>query len=76
MRKLLTALATTTILMASNAIMSKVEAAMGMHVGNLAGLLSPAQNTGMSHEITLGEEEISDVSLATFYVFDKLRAAD
>ena len=23
------------------------------------------------HEITLGEEEISDVSLATFYVFDK-----
>ena len=31
----------------------------------------PTQNTGMSHEITLGEEEISDVSLATFYVFDK-----
>jgi hypothetical protein len=25
----------------------------------------------MGHEITLGEEEISDVSLATFYVFDK-----
>src|SRR6185436_4925993 len=24
-----------------------------------------------AHEITLGEEEISDVSLATFYVFDK-----
>jgi hypothetical protein len=24
-----------------------------------------------SHEIFLGEEEISDVSLATFYVFDK-----
>jgi hypothetical protein len=31
----------------------------------------PTQNTGVSHEITLGEEEISDVSLATFYVFDK-----
>ncbi len=31
----------------------------------------PTQNTRMSHEITLGEEEISDVSLATFYVFDK-----
>ena len=31
----------------------------------------PAQNTGVSHGITLGEEEISDVSLATFYVFDK-----
>jgi hypothetical protein len=27
----------------------------------------PSQN----HEIFLGEEEISDVSLATFYVFDK-----
>jgi hypothetical protein len=25
----------------------------------------------VGHEITLGEEEISDVSLATFYVFDK-----
>jgi hypothetical protein len=31
----------------------------------------PTQKTGVSHEITLGEEEISDVSLATFYVFDK-----
>ena len=34
----------------------------------------PTQNTGVSHEITLGEEEISDVSLATFYVFDKENA--
>jgi hypothetical protein len=32
---------------------------------------APTRNTGASHEITLGEEEISDVSLATFYVFDK-----
>ena len=32
------------------------------------------RNTGVSHEITLGEEEISDVSLATFYVFDKENA--
>jgi len=31
----------------------------------------PARNTAPDHEITLGEEEISDVSLATFYVFDK-----
>ena len=31
----------------------------------------PTQNTAVSHEVTLGEEEISDVSLATFYVFDK-----
>ena len=34
----------------------------------------PTQNTGVSHEIILGEEEISDVSLATFYVFDKENA--
>ena len=34
----------------------------------------PTRNTGASHEITLGEEEISDVSLATFYVFDKENA--
>jgi hypothetical protein len=31
----------------------------------------PTQNTEVGHEITLGEEEIADVSLATFYVFDK-----
>ena len=28
----------------------------------------------MNDEITLGEEEIADVSLATFYVFDKENA--
>src|ERR1039458_9777926 len=32
------------------------------------------QNTGVSHQITLCEEEIFDVSLATFYVFDKENA--
>ena len=32
------------------------------------------QSAGVSHEITLSEEEISDVSLATFYVFDKENA--
>src|SRR6478736_2623070 len=31
----------------------------------------PTQNTAASHEMTFGEEEIADVSLATFYVFDK-----
>src|SRR4029453_19294538 len=32
----------------------------------------PTQNTTeMGQNITLGEEEIADVSLATFYVFDK-----
>jgi hypothetical protein len=33
-----------------------------------------AQNTSPRHEIFLGEEEISDVSLSTFYVFDKENA--
>jgi hypothetical protein len=28
----------------------------------------------VSHEITLGEEEIADVGLATFYVFDNEKA--
>ena len=32
------------------------------------------KNTGVSHEITLCEEEMSDVSLATFYVFDNENA--
>jgi hypothetical protein len=31
----------------------------------------PTLNTLVSQEITLAEEEISDVSLSTFYVFDK-----
>jgi hypothetical protein len=30
--------------------------------------------TEMSHEVTLCEEEISDVTLATFYIFDNERA--
>jgi hypothetical protein len=34
----------------------------------------PSQETGPLPVITLGEEEISDVSLATFYVFDKENA--
>jgi hypothetical protein len=32
------------------------------------------QNSVASHEITLDEEEIADVNLATFYVFDKENA--
>ncbi len=35
----------------------------------------PSQHIPLSHEIMLGEEEISDVSLGTFYVFDKEDAA-
>ena len=30
-----------------------------------------ATNYSPHHQVTLGEEEIADVSLATFYVFDK-----
>jgi hypothetical protein len=33
------------------------------------------RNTGVNHEITLCDEEISDVSLATFHVFDTENAA-
>ena len=33
--------------------------------------IRPMPNTAPNHEIILGEEEISDVSLATFHVFDK-----
>jgi hypothetical protein len=33
-----------------------------------------SQDSAARHEIVLGEEEISDVSLATFYVFDKENA--
>ena len=31
----------------------------------------PSQQIPLSHEIILGDEEISDVSLGTFYVFDR-----
>jgi hypothetical protein len=34
-----------------------------------------SQNTSPRHEVFLGEEEISDVSLSTFYVFDKENTA-
>jgi hypothetical protein len=36
---------------------------------------TPSQNTSQRQEIILGEEELSDVSLATFYVFDKENTA-
>jgi hypothetical protein len=35
----------------------------------------PAQTATTQHQLFLGEEEISDVSLSTFYVFDKENAA-
>lgn len=33
--------------------------------------VQPTPNYTPNHQVTLGEEEIADVSLATFYVFDK-----
>jgi hypothetical protein len=36
-----------------------------------SGVDAPSGDTAVGHEITLNEEEISDVSLATFYVFNK-----
>jgi hypothetical protein len=46
-------------------------------VGGASAAVAPAidetqtPNYSPNHQITLGEEEIADVSLATFYVFDK-----
>jgi hypothetical protein len=39
-----------------------------------AGSATDVQSPNPRHEILLGEEEISDVSLSTFYVFDKENA--
>jgi hypothetical protein len=50
-------------------------------VGGASAAVAPANdatqalNYSPNHQITLGEEEIADVSLATFYVFDKEGAA-
>jgi hypothetical protein len=38
--------------------------------------VQPLPNVAPGHQVTLGEEEISDVSLATFYVFDKENTAE
>ncbi len=50
-------------------------AGLSLSVASGAAIGGPATDiltpkAGVSHEITLCEEEISDVSLATFYVFD------
>ncbi len=37
--------------------------------------VAQAPTVGLGHQVTLGEEEIADVSLATFYVFDKENTA-
>src|SRR6202008_4242752 len=50
---------------------------LSMASGACASTSEASANTSppsQKHEILLGEEEISDVSLATFYVFDKENA--
>lgn len=50
---------------------------LSMASGACASTSEASANTSppsQKHEIFLGEEEISDVSLATFYVFDKENA--
>ena len=56
----------------------RLGAAAGMSLAMGGGAVAAAPTTNVPSEdtaprpvITLGEEEISDVSLATFYVFDK-----
>jgi hypothetical protein len=50
-------------------------------VGGASAAVAPTNDESMTpnyspnHQLTLGEEEIADVSLATFYVFDKEAAA-
>jgi hypothetical protein len=50
-------------------------------VGGASAAVAPTTDaakspiTGLGHEFALGDEEIADVSLATFYVFDKENAA-
>ena len=50
-------------------------------VGGASAAVAPNQdqprtlNMAPGHAVTLGEEEIADVSLATFYVFDKENTA-
>jgi hypothetical protein len=51
-------------------------AALSLGGGASAAIVGPAENiptkdTASRHVITLSEEEVFDVSLATFYVFDK-----
>jgi len=57
----------------AGASLSLAGAASASTAGTAADL--PSQNTTPRQQIFLGEEELSDVSLATFYVFDKENAA-
>ena len=60
-------------------VLSAAGLSLSLASGASAAIGRPAADmqtpkTGISHEITLCEEEISDVSLATFYVFDNENA--
>jgi hypothetical protein len=57
------------ILGAAGLSLSLASGASAATAGPTAEMLT--RNIGVSHEITLREEEIADVSLATFAVFDK-----
>jgi hypothetical protein len=59
-------------------VLSAAGLSLSLASGASAAIARPAADvltpkTGMRHEITLCEEEISDVSLATFYIFDNER---
>jgi hypothetical protein len=63
----------------SKAIPALGAAGLSLTLASEASLAAPALDTmtrqaGVGHEIILREDEIFDVSLATFYVFDKERA--
>ena len=60
------------VLGAAGLSLSLASGASAATSGSTADMLT--RNTGVSHQITLCEEEIFDVSSATFYVFDKENA--
>ena len=57
------------VLGAAGLTFSMVGGASAAAVPTADTALSPT--VGLGHQVTLGEEEIADVSLATFHVFDK-----
>jgi hypothetical protein len=57
------------VLGAASLSLSLVSGASAAASGPAADM--PVRNPAVTHEIALAEEEISGVSLATFYVFDK-----
>src|SRR6516165_460347 len=57
------------VLGAAGLSLSLASAASAVPGGRAVDLLTPGNGNG--NQVTLGEKEIADVSLATFYVFDK-----